>query len=54
MPKATTHFEQIPVEEVKKIAEEEVSGEKRPKMTKLIVETPTKKTERNSIRTHSL
>jgi hypothetical protein len=46
MRKSQTYFEQIPVEEVKKIAEEEVSKKKETeKNDNVIVEAPAKKTE---------
>jgi len=49
MRKATTHFEQIPIEIVKKIAEEEESDEKEIKSPNVVVETPATKTEPYSI-----
>ena len=52
MRKPKMHFEQIPVKEVKKIAEEEVSR-KTTEHDNVIVETPAKKTEPYSIRAHS-
>lgn len=49
MRKVKTHFEQIPVEIVKKIAEEEESDEKEIEPPNVVVETPATKTEPYSI-----
>jgi hypothetical protein len=49
MRKVKTHFEQIPIEIVKKIAEEEESDEKEIKTPNVVVETPATKTEPYSI-----
>jgi hypothetical protein len=42
MRKSKTHFEQIPVEEAKKIAEEEVSKQKQSGPEGVIVDVPAK------------
>lgn len=49
MRKVKTHFEQIPIEIVKKIAEEEESDEKEIKSPNVVVETPATKTEPYSV-----
>jgi hypothetical protein len=49
MRKVKTHFEQIPIEIVKKIAEQEESDQKEIKSPTVVVETPATKTEPYSI-----
>jgi len=49
MRKVKTHFEQIPIEIAKKIAEEEEPDEKQIKSPNLVNETPATKTEPYSI-----
>ena len=49
MRKVKTHFEQIPIEIVKKIAEEEESDQKEIKSPNVVVETPATKTEPYSV-----
>ena len=49
MRKVKTHFEQIPIEIVKKIAEQEESEEKEIKSANVVVETPATKTEPYSV-----
>ena len=49
MRKVKTHFEQIPIEIVKKIAEQEESDEEEIKNPNVVVETPATKTEPYSI-----
>jgi hypothetical protein len=45
MRKVRTHFEQIPIETVKRIAEKEESDQKEITISNVIVETPATKTE---------
>lgn len=49
MRKVKTHFEQIPVEMVKKITEEEEADEREVKSPNVVVETPATKTEPYSV-----
>lgn len=49
MRKVKTHFEQIPIEMVKKITEEEESNDEEIKNANVVVETPATKTEPYSI-----
>ena len=49
MRKVKTHFEQISIEIVKKIAEQEESDQKEIKSPNVVVETPATKTEPYSI-----
>ena len=49
MRKVKTHFEQIPIEIVKKIAEQEESDQKEIKSPNPLVERPTAKTEPYSV-----
>jgi hypothetical protein len=49
MRKVKTHFEQIPIEIVKKIAEQEESDQKEIKNPTVVVETPATKTAPYSI-----
>jgi len=49
MRKIKTHFEQVPIEMVKKIAEEEETDEKEIKNPNVVVETPASKTEPYSV-----
>ncbi|HYL15222.1 MAG TPA: hypothetical protein VEV41_19445 [Terriglobales bacterium] len=54
MRKSKTHFEQIPVEVVKKIAQQQIAKKKKDAENDVIVEDPARKTEPYSIRPHSL
>jgi hypothetical protein len=49
MRKVKTHFEQIPIEIAKKIAEKEESDEREIKSPNVVVETPATKTEPYSV-----
>jgi hypothetical protein len=53
MPKAKTHFEQIPLEEVKKLVQKNEPEVKRPNPGEVDVESPETKTEPYSVRASS-
>jgi hypothetical protein len=54
MGKAKTHFEQIPVALVKKIAQPLIAKKKKAALDGVIAEGPARKTHPYSIRPHSL
>ena len=53
MSKLKTHFEQIPISAVKKIAEKEAAGKHDAKSDDLIIEHPRQKMEPYGVRTNS-
>lgn len=54
MSKPKTHFEQVPLEQVKKVVEAELDKAKQTRSEKSIIESPAKKTEPYSISSRSL